>query len=66
MAGLGLSEIAVPLVQKSLPEVADLLRMSWSALLPGLGFALLVAFFSALIPALRAKRLNIVDALADR
>jgi putative ABC transport system permease protein len=66
MTGLGLSEIAVPLIQKSLPEVADLLRMSWGALLPGFGFALLVAFLSALIPALRARRLNIVDALARR
>jgi len=66
ITGLGLSEIAVPLIHKSLPEVADLLRMSWSALVPGLGFALLVAFLSALIPGLRAKRLKIVEALANR
>ena len=66
MTGLGLSQIVVPLIQKSLPEVADLLRMSWAAFLPGFGFALLVAFLSALIPALRAKRLNIVDALTNR
>jgi putative ABC transport system permease protein len=66
MTGLALSEIAVPLIHKSMPEVADLLRMSWGALLPGMGFALLVAFLSALIPGLRAKRLKIVDALANR
>lgn len=66
ITGLALSEIVVPLIHKSLPEVADLLRMSWRALVPGLAFALLVAFLSALIPALRAKRLKIVDALANR
>jgi putative ABC transport system permease protein len=66
VTGLGLSEIAMPLIHKSLPEVADLLRMSWGALLPGLGFALLVAFLSAFIPGLRAKRMKIVDALANR
>jgi len=43
-----------------------LLLMPWSALLTGLGFAMAVAIVSALIPALRAKRLNIVDSLAGR
>jgi putative ABC transport system permease protein len=66
LAGLALSQGAVPLVHKLLPDVASLIQSSWWALLPGFGFALLVAFISALIPALRARRLNIVDALANR
>jgi len=66
LAGLALSQGAVPIAHRLMPEVASLIQSSWSALLPGFGFALLVGFVSALLPALRAKRLNIVDALANR
>jgi ABC-type antimicrobial peptide transport system permease subunit len=38
--------------------------MPWSALLTGLGFALTVAIIAGMIPAWRAKRLSIVDALS--
>jgi len=66
ITGLALAEIVVPMIQKFLPDAASLLQISWSAFLPGFGFALLVAFVSGLIPALRVMRLNVVDALADR
>jgi ABC-type antimicrobial peptide transport system permease subunit len=45
---------------------AQVVQMPWSALITGFALALLVAFVSGLLPALRAKRLSIVDALAGR
>ena len=44
--------------------MGQLLLMPWSALLTGLGFALAVAFVAGMVPAWRAKRLSIIDALA--
>jgi ABC-type antimicrobial peptide transport system permease subunit len=55
----------IPLVRDDIPG-ADIVQMPWIALLSGLAFALLVAFVSGLLPALRAKRLSIVNALAGR
>jgi ABC-type antimicrobial peptide transport system permease subunit len=43
-----------------------MLLMPWSAIATGLGFALAVGFIAGLVPALRARRLSIVDALAGR
>ena len=37
--------------------------MPWSALATGLGFAFAVALVSALIPALKAQRISIIEAL---
>ncbi|HSS13394.1 MAG TPA: ABC transporter permease, partial [Rhizomicrobium sp.] len=66
MAGLALAKFGIPRIADFAPETGQILLMPWSALLTGLGFALLVAFVSGVIPALRAKRLSIVDALTSR
>jgi putative ABC transport system permease protein len=60
--GLGLSYAALPIIKMGLQGV----ELSPRALLPGIGAAVLLAFVVGLPPALRAMRLNIVDALADR
>ena len=65
LAGLAIAKLVIPLVRDDIPG-AGIVQMPWIALLTGLAFALLVAFVSGLLPALRAKRLNIVDALAGR
>ena len=65
LGGLAIAKLAIPLVQDDIPG-GDLVQMPWIALLTGLALAGLVAFVSAVVPALRAKRLSIVDALAGR
>jgi putative ABC transport system permease protein len=66
LVGLGAAKLAVPVLKTLAPDVAAILLMPWSAVVIGFGFALLVAFLSGLFPALRIKRLNVVDALAGR
>ena len=66
LAGLVLAEVGIPRIGDIAPETGQLLIMPWSALLTGLGFALAVAIVSGVIPAFRAKRLSIIDALASR
>jgi putative ABC transport system permease protein len=60
--GLGLSFAALPILKQGLPG----LEVSPKAMLPGIGVAVLLALIVGLAPALRAMRLNIVDALADK
>jgi putative ABC transport system permease protein len=60
--GLGLSYAALPIIKLALQG----LQLSPRVLLPGLGAAILLALIVGLPPALRAMRLNIVDALADK
>jgi putative ABC transport system permease protein len=60
--GLLLAWIAFPLASRFVPG----LTLPWEVVAAGLGFAVIVATISALVPAIRAARLNIVDALADR
>jgi putative ABC transport system permease protein len=60
--GLGLSYAALPIIKLGLQGV----ELSPMALLPGIGAAVLLALIVGLPPALRAGRLNIVDALADK
>jgi putative ABC transport system permease protein len=60
--GLALSYATLPIIKKGLQG----LQLSPSALLPGIGAAVLLALIVGLPPALRAMRLNIVDALADK
>jgi len=64
--GLAIVKMAFPLARKVAPDVSALLLLPWSVL--GFGFccALIVAFAAGLFPALRVKRLNVVDALAGR
>jgi putative ABC transport system permease protein len=60
--GLGLSYAALPIIKLGLQGV----EVSPRALLPGIGAAVLLALVVGTPPALRAMRLNIVDALADK
>jgi putative ABC transport system permease protein len=60
--GLALSYAALPIIKQGLQGV----ELSPKALLPGLGAAVLLALIVGTPPALRAMRLNIVDALADK
>ncbi len=60
--GLGLSYIALPVIRRGLQGV----ELSPMALIPGIGFAVLLGLIVGLPPALRAMHLNIVDALADQ
>jgi len=61
-AGLGLSYAVLPLIKRYLQGI----EVSSRALLPGIAIAVLLALVVGLPPALRAMRLNIVDALADK
>lgn len=67
-AGMGLTivKLVFPIIKNAIPQVSALLLLPWSALAFGFCCALLVAFVSGLLPALRAKRLNVIDALAGR
>jgi putative ABC transport system permease protein len=60
--GLGLSYCALPLLKMGLQGV----ELSPLALLPGIGVAVVLALIVGLPPALRAMRLNIIDALATQ
>jgi putative ABC transport system permease protein len=62
LLGLALSFAAIPIVKMGLQGV----ELSPRALLPGIGVAVLLGVIVGLPPALRAMRLTIVDALADR
>lgn len=62
-AGLAIAKLGVPLFAASSPDLGLWLLMPWSALATGLGFALAVALISGLIPALKAGRLSIIEAL---
>jgi putative ABC transport system permease protein len=64
--GLAIVKLAFPMIKKAVPQVSALLLLPWSALAIGFCCALLVAFISGFWPALRVKRLNVVDALAGR
>ncbi len=62
VVGLVLSYAALPIIKQGLQGV----ELSPKALIPGIGVAVLLALIVGLPPALRAMRLNIVDALADK
>jgi putative ABC transport system permease protein len=60
--GLGLSYATLPIIKQGLPGV----ELSSRALLPGIALAVALALVVGTPPALRAMRLNIVDALAGK
>ena len=60
--GLALSYLTLPVIKQGLRGV----ELSPSALLPGIGVAVALALVVGFPPAVRAMRLNIIDALADR
>jgi putative ABC transport system permease protein len=62
LVGLALSFAALPVIRGALQGV-ELSRDAW---IPGLGIAVLLALVIAMPPGIRAMRLNIIDALADR
>jgi putative ABC transport system permease protein len=65
-AGLLLSTVGLPFVSKIDAETGRMLWLTWPPLAVGLALSLAVGFVSAVVPAIRAKRLTIVDALAGR
>ena len=62
-AGLVVSKLIIPMARGPLSDFLLLLQMPWTALLLGLGLALIVALLASLLPALRVKQLNVVNAL---
>lgn len=66
MSGLLLVKLSLPIIQAHSSGNVQILQMPWSALGTGFAFALGMALIASLIPALRVKRLNVVDALAGR
>jgi putative ABC transport system permease protein len=70
LAGLCFDKFVVPVLIGLLPSnsgnAGALLMMPWSAAATGMAFALLMAGIAGFFPALRVKRLNVVDALAGR
>jgi len=60
--GLALSYGTLPIIKQGLPGI----DLSPRALVPGIAVAVLLALVVGTPPALRAMRLNIVDALADK
>jgi putative ABC transport system permease protein len=66
LTGLAIAKLGIPRIKEFAPQTGQLLLMPWSAALTGLGFSFVVAIISGLVPALRARRLSITDALAGR
>jgi putative ABC transport system permease protein len=64
--GLTIARLLVPYVKKLLSGPAVLMAVPWSLVGLGLVVAFLVALVSAAVPAWRASRMQIVDALAAR
>jgi|HubBroStandDraft_1064217.scaffolds.fasta_scaffold00128_51 putative ABC transport system permease protein len=62
LAGLGLAALAFPLLQRFVGTSV----LPVGTILTGIGFAILLALAAGLPPALRARRLSVVDALAGR
>jgi putative ABC transport system permease protein len=62
--GLGIAAVISPAIYRAIG--AGGLALPWSVVAVGLGIAALVALVSAVAPAWRVQRLNIVDALAGR
>lgn len=61
-AGLGVAMLAFPYTANWIPG----LTMPPVVIVAGIGLACLIALISALLPAIRASRLHVVDALAGR
>jgi putative ABC transport system permease protein len=65
-AGLLASKLIIPIASDPLSDFVLLLQVPWTAMLRGLGLAAIVAFLSSLLPALRVKQLDVVEALVKR
>lgn len=64
--GLGLAAVLGPIVGAGSGGVINLPPIGWSSWLLGLGLMVVIGLLVGVLPALRAMRLNIVDALAGR
>jgi putative ABC transport system permease protein len=62
LVGLGIATLIFPLLKALVGD----LPMPLIVIQMGIGLAILLAIISGLAPAIRAQRLNIVDALAGR
>jgi putative ABC transport system permease protein len=65
-AGLLLSKLIIPIARGPLSDFLLLLQIPWTAMLLGLGLALIVALLSSLLPAWRVKQLKVADAMFKR
>jgi ABC-type antimicrobial peptide transport system permease subunit len=66
VVGLLLSNVAVKIVGAFSGGIFGSGRLPLAVVIDGFGIAILLAMISGLAPALRAQRLNSVDALAGR
>jgi putative ABC transport system permease protein len=66
LVGLAIINLLGPFYSRAVPGIAGLFWLTWSSFFLGLGAALLTALAASLLPALRVKRMNVVDALAGR
>jgi putative ABC transport system permease protein len=64
--GLAFARLLSPVIKSKLPQPLNVLNIPLSIIVLGLVTAIAVAFISAALPAWRAGRLQIVDALAGR
>ncbi len=64
--GLGLASVLIPVVAKGSGGMLNLPGVTGGSWMLGLGFMVLIGLLVGALPALRAMRLNIVDALAGR
>ena len=62
LVGLGVAAAVFPFLRDIMGDLPMPLIVIWM----GIGLAVLLAFVSGLPPAVRAQRLNIVDAIAGR
>jgi putative ABC transport system permease protein len=63
VTGLVLVKLVLPMVAAHSQNIAAILLMPWSSFAWGLFFALMMAGAAAFFPALKVRRLNVVDAL---
>jgi putative ABC transport system permease protein len=66
LVGLAIINLVGPFYSRLVPDIAGLFLLTWPSFFLGLGAALLTALAASLIPALRVKKLNVVDALTGR
>lgn len=66
LIGLGLVSVLTPMITQAASGVLRLPRVGIDSWALGIGLALVIGFVVGALPALRAMRLNIVDALAGR
>ncbi len=64
--GLGLATVIGPILTLVSGGVINMPPINWAIWLPGLGLMVAIGVLVGLLPAIRAMRLNIVDALAGR